>query len=57
MTKIDLPYVNAQRGRDGRARYYYFRRDGRRWRLPGEPMSSKFMEEYRRLLARPNQSQ
>jgi integrase len=45
--------VNAQRGRDGRIAYHYFRRRGRRWRLPplGDPPSEEFMAEYRRLLA------
>jgi hypothetical protein len=50
MTRVELPYVNAQRGRDGK-RYWYFRRGGRRWRLPGEPKSPAFMAEYQRLLA------
>ena len=50
MTEFELPYVNKQRGRDGRIRYY-FRRDGRRWRLPGEPLSEEFMAEYWRLRA------
>jgi integrase len=51
MTQVELPYVNAQRARDGRVRYWYFRRAGRRWRLQGEPMSPEFMSEYHRLLA------
>src|SRR5262245_2851055 len=51
MTEFDLPYVNAQRGRDGRVLYFYFRRNGRRWRLPGPPLSEEFMAEYRRLRA------
>jgi hypothetical protein len=51
MTEFDLPYVNAQRDRDGRIRYWYFRRAGRRWRLPSQPLSEAFMAEYRRLLA------
>jgi hypothetical protein len=49
MTEFELPFVDAQRGRDGRVRYWYFRRGGRRWRLPGEPLSEAFMVEYRRL--------
>jgi integrase len=32
-------------------RYWYFRRGGRRWSLPGDPMSPEFMAEYRRLVA------
>jgi integrase len=51
MTRVELPYVNAQRARAGRLRYWYFRRNGRRWRLPGEPFSPAFMAEYQRLLA------
>ena len=37
MVGVELRFVDAQRGRDGRVRYWYFRRNGRRWRLPGEP--------------------
>jgi integrase len=48
--RVDLKYVKPERGRDGAARYWYFRRGGRRWRLPGEPLSDPFMEAYRRLL-------
>ena len=51
MTEFELPFVDAQKGRNGRVRYWYFRRSGRRWRLPGEPLSHAFMEEYRRLCA------
>jgi integrase len=50
MTEFDLPFVDTQRGRDGRVRYYYFRRAGRRWRLPGTPLSAEFMAEYHRLI-------
>ena len=28
MTEFELAYVDAQRGRDGRVRYWYFRRGG-----------------------------
>ena len=51
MTEFDLPFVNEQRGRGGVVRYWYFRRNGRRWRLPGSPLSDEFMQEYRRLVA------
>ena len=51
MVEFELKYVDAQRDRRGRVLYYYFRRRGRRWRLPGEPLSEGFMAEYRRLLA------
>jgi hypothetical protein len=51
MTQVEPPYVNAQRSRNGRLRYWYFRRGGRRWRLPDEPMSPAFLVEYQRLLA------
>jgi integrase len=49
--RVDLPYVKAERDRSGAVRYWYFRRAGRRWRLPGEPLSDEFMAEYRRLKA------
>jgi hypothetical protein len=49
VTEFELPFVNAQRGRDGLVRYWYFRRGGRRWRLPGTPLSAEFMQEYWRL--------
>jgi len=51
MTQVDLAYVKPERDRDGRVRYWYFRRSGRRWRPPGEPMSPGFMAEYHRLVA------
>jgi integrase len=51
MTKVELPYVKPERAPDGRLKYWYFRRGGRRWRLPGEPLSPAFMAEYHRLLA------
>ena len=50
MTRFDLKYVDKQKDRRGRGAYYYFRRSGRRWELPGEPLSEEFMTEYRRLL-------
>ena len=50
MVSVDLPHVKPERDRHGRIAYWYFRRNGRRWRLPGEPLSEEFMEEYRRLL-------
>ena len=49
MADVELEFLNVQRGRDGRPAYYYFRRNGRRWRLPGELLSEEFMVEYRRL--------
>jgi integrase len=51
MTNFELPFVDAQRGRDGLVRYWYFRRNGQRWRLPGTPSSQDFMNEYWRLIA------
>jgi integrase len=53
--KVDLPYVKPERDRNGSIRYWYFRRDGRRWKLPGDPGSSEFMAEYSRLLAETDQ--
>ena len=57
MAGVELRFVDAQRGRDGRVRYWYFRRNGRRWRLPGDPSSETFMAEYRRLLVTTNPAQ
>jgi integrase len=48
---VDLPYCKPERGRDGVVRYWYFRRHGRRWRLPGEPLSAEWLAEYSRLKA------
>ena len=50
MADISLRFTNPQRDRYGRVRWY-FRRNGRRWRLPGTPGSEEFMQEYHRLLA------
>jgi len=51
VTEFKLQFVDAQRDRQGRVRFYYFRRRGRRWPLPGEPLSEEFMARYRQLLA------
>ena len=51
MVSVELPYVRPERDRQGRVTYWYFRRHGRRWRLPGVPLSKEFMAEYQRLLA------
>jgi integrase len=40
-----LPYVKEQRDRHGRA-YWYFRRNGRYWRLPGKAHSEEWMAAY-----------
>ena len=48
---LKLDFVDAQRDRHGRVRYWYFRRTGRRWRLPGEPGSPEFMAAYWRFHA------
>jgi integrase len=50
MADVRLPYVDAQRDRSGRVRYYYFRRAGIRQRLPGEAGSVEFAEAYQALL-------
>ena len=50
MVEIDIPYVNAQKDRNGQVKYYYFRRHGRRWVLPRDPMSEEFGEQYRHCL-------
>jgi hypothetical protein len=49
MVKVELPFVDVRRDRRGRDTYYYFRRNGRLWRLPGEPSSPEFTTEYQRL--------
>jgi integrase len=49
--RVDLPYVKPERDRSGVVRYWYFRRSGRRWRLPGAPMSREWLAEYERLKA------
>lgn len=51
MTNLNLPFLDAQRGRDGRISHWYFRRAGRRWPLRGEPGSPEFMDDYWRLRA------
>jgi hypothetical protein len=51
VTRVELAFVDARRARDGRVRYWYFQRNGRLWRLLGEPFSAAFMAEYQRLLA------
>lgn len=48
---VDLPYCKPERDRHGRIAYWYFRRNGRRWRLPGEPLSAEWLAEYARLKA------
>ncbi|CUW41672.1 putative phage Integrase [Magnetospirillum sp. XM-1] len=48
MGRIDLPYLHAYRDRHGRMRHYY-RRDGRRHPIKGEPGSAEFLAEYQRL--------
>jgi integrase len=48
---VDLPYVKPERDRQGRIKYWYFRRNGQRWRLPGEPLSEEWLAEYARLKA------
>jgi integrase len=51
--KDDLPpYVKPERDRQGRITYYYFRRHGQRWRLPGKPHSAEFAAEWARLKAK-----
>ena len=47
---FSLKFVDAQRDRSGRVQYYYFRRNGRRWRLPGTPPAEEFMAAYRALV-------
>ena len=51
MTSASLPYVDVRRDRNGRPTYWFFRRHGRLWRLPGQPLSEEFAVEYQRLIA------
>jgi integrase len=51
MGDVPLRYVKSERDRHGRALYWYFRRAGRRWRLPGNPSSPGFLAAYQALLA------
>jgi len=50
MTRIRLDYVHQFRDRHGKLRFY-FRRHGRRIRLPGPPGSTEFMAAYSAALA------
>lgn len=45
MAHVKLAYVNGYRDRHGRQRYYY-RREGRRFPLPGRPGEAEFMRAY-----------
>ncbi len=45
-----LKFVDVQRDRSGQVAFFYFRRHGRRWRLPGAPPSEEFMSAYRALV-------
>jgi len=51
MVNLEFPFLDVRRDRHGRDRYYHFRRNGRLWRLPGEPSSPEFTAEYHRLKA------
>jgi integrase len=51
MASVELPdFVEVGKDWYGKPKYYYFRRNGRRWRLPGLPLSEEFRAEYDRLL-------
>jgi integrase len=51
VVKVKLNYVDAQRDRDGRIKYWYFRRAGVRQKLPGDPGSEEFAATYQALLS------
>jgi integrase len=55
MADFKLQFVKPEKDRLGRP-YYYFRRNGRRWRLHGEPLSEEFMAQYWRLVEKTNAS-
>lgn len=46
----DLPYIQPIRDRDGRVKYYYFRRAGQRKKLPGLPGSPEFIAAHQAAL-------
>lgn len=47
-----LRYLDSEKGRDGIVRHWYFRRNGQRWPLPGDPNNSQEASaEYWRLRA------
>ena len=50
MTKVKLRYVEARRDRNGQLTYWYFCRNRRTWKLPGQPLSEEFAAKYQRLL-------
>jgi integrase len=50
MTTISLKYIDTFTDRHGQRRYY-FRRNGRRFPLPGKPGSHEFMDAYANALA------
>jgi integrase len=49
MASVKLPYIEVQRDRNGKPIYWYFRRNGRRWKLPGQPLTEEFATEYQHL--------
>jgi hypothetical protein len=49
--KVNLPYVKAAKDRQGQVKYWYFRRNGRYWKLPGEPLSPQWQAAYARAKA------
>lgn len=51
MAPVDLPYLDSTMAK-GR-RYWYFRRDGKRTRLPGHPGDVAFQKAYSALLTPP----
>lgn len=48
---LKLPYVKSQCDRQGRVKYWYFRRAGSQRRLPGDPGSVEFALAYERFKA------
>ena len=50
MTKINLRYVDGFRDRHGRWRYYFRRGRGKRFPLPGLPLTVEFMRAYQSCL-------
>lgn len=50
LMKIDLPHVTWRTNKNGSVRYYFRRRGQPTERLPDDPLSPEFMQEYNRLL-------
>lgn len=48
---VELKYVDVRKDRNGKVKYYYFRRHKVRSTLPGEPGSPEFADAYQSLIS------